>query len=172
MDPVSLPCNILLRTQLLYNLPLTVNDISLLVSNGTNCLNLFHPIRILVSTAATVQLRSIVMSRPMSTCVSVFVHSHNPKTTRPNFTKFFVHVAYGHGLILLLTVLRCYVLPVTDVCLGSFKGNRANDIVAHVQLCKRPHPHDLLRFFHSSKFTAHFQLASTLTNTFTPTQTD
>ena len=38
---VSLPCNILLRTQLLYNLPLTVNDISLLVSNGTNCLNLF-----------------------------------------------------------------------------------------------------------------------------------
>ena len=30
---VSLPCNILLRTQLLYNLPLTVNDISLLVSN-------------------------------------------------------------------------------------------------------------------------------------------
>jgi len=33
--------------QLLYNLPLTVNDISLLVSNGTNNLNLFHPIRIL-----------------------------------------------------------------------------------------------------------------------------
>jgi len=33
---VSLPCNILLHTQLLYNLPLTVNDISLLVSNGTN----------------------------------------------------------------------------------------------------------------------------------------
>jgi len=37
-------CNILLCTQLLYNLPLTINDISLLVSNGTNCLNLFHPI--------------------------------------------------------------------------------------------------------------------------------
>jgi len=50
---VSLPCNILLRTQLLYNLPLTINDISLLVSNGTNCLNLFHRIRILVSTAAS-----------------------------------------------------------------------------------------------------------------------
>jgi len=31
---VSLRCNILLRTNLLYNLPLTVNDISLLVSNG------------------------------------------------------------------------------------------------------------------------------------------
>jgi len=45
---VLLPCNILLRTQLLYNLPLTVNDISLLASNGTNCLNLFHPIRIVV----------------------------------------------------------------------------------------------------------------------------
>jgi len=42
---VSLPYNILLLTQLLYNLPLTVNDISLLVSNRTNCLNLFHPIR-------------------------------------------------------------------------------------------------------------------------------
>jgi len=39
---VSLPCNILLCTQLLYNLPLTINDISLLISNGTNCLNLFH----------------------------------------------------------------------------------------------------------------------------------
>jgi len=38
---VSLQCNILLCTQLLYNLPLTINDISLLVSNGTNCLNLF-----------------------------------------------------------------------------------------------------------------------------------
>jgi len=50
---VSLPCNILLRTQLLYNLPLTINDISLLVSSGTNCLNLFRPIRILVSTAAS-----------------------------------------------------------------------------------------------------------------------
>ena len=42
---VSLPCNILLCTQLLYNLPLTINDISLLVSNSTNCLNLLHPIQ-------------------------------------------------------------------------------------------------------------------------------
>jgi len=33
---VSLPCNILLHTQLLHNLPLTINDIHLLVSNGTN----------------------------------------------------------------------------------------------------------------------------------------
>jgi len=38
MGQVLLPCNILLRTQLLYSLPLTVNDISLLVSNGTNML--------------------------------------------------------------------------------------------------------------------------------------
>jgi len=37
---VSLPCNILLHTQLLYNLPLIINDISLLVSNSTNCQNL------------------------------------------------------------------------------------------------------------------------------------
>jgi len=50
---VSLSCNILLHTQMLYNLPLTINDIALLVSYGTNCLNLFHPIRILVSAAAT-----------------------------------------------------------------------------------------------------------------------
>ena len=36
---VSLPCSILLCTQLLYNLPLLISDVSLLVSNGTNCLN-------------------------------------------------------------------------------------------------------------------------------------
>jgi len=50
---VSLPCSILLHTQLLYSLPLPINDISLLVSNGTNCRNLFHPIQILASTAAS-----------------------------------------------------------------------------------------------------------------------
>jgi len=50
---VSLPCSILLRAQLLYSLSLLINDITLLVSNGTNCLNLFHPIRILASTAAS-----------------------------------------------------------------------------------------------------------------------
>jgi len=52
MGQVSLPCNIVFHTKLLYNLPLTVNDISLLVSNCTKCLNLFHPIRILASAAA------------------------------------------------------------------------------------------------------------------------
>jgi len=36
---ISLPCNILLRTQLLYNLRLII--MSLLVSSGSNCLNLF-----------------------------------------------------------------------------------------------------------------------------------
>jgi len=41
---VSLPCNILLRTQLLYNLPVIINDTFLLVSNGTNCQYLFQPI--------------------------------------------------------------------------------------------------------------------------------
>jgi len=50
---VSLPCNILLCTQLLYRLPLIINDISLLVSNGTNCQNLFNSFRILASTAAS-----------------------------------------------------------------------------------------------------------------------
>jgi len=42
---ISLPCNILLCTQLLYNLPLTFNDTSLLVGSGAYCLNLFHPVR-------------------------------------------------------------------------------------------------------------------------------
>jgi len=46
-------CNILLRTQLLYSLPVIINDISIFASNGTNCLNLFHPIRTLVSTTAS-----------------------------------------------------------------------------------------------------------------------
>jgi len=50
---VSLPCNILLHTQLLYSLPLLINDISLLVRSGTSCLNLFHPVWILASTAAS-----------------------------------------------------------------------------------------------------------------------
>ena len=58
----SLPCNILLCTQLLYNLLLTINDISLLVSNGINSLNLFHPIRILVSTAASASPSTLSMS--------------------------------------------------------------------------------------------------------------
>jgi len=38
-------------------------------------------------------VRSIVMS--MSVCLSV--RSHNSKTTRPNFTKFFVRIACGPG---------------------------------------------------------------------------
>jgi len=59
---VSLLCNILLRTQLLYNLPLTINDMSSLVSNGTNCLNLFHPFRILASTAASASPSTLNMS--------------------------------------------------------------------------------------------------------------
>jgi len=59
---VLLPCNILLHTQLLYNLPLTINDISLLASNGTNCLNLFYPIRILVSTATSASPSTLNMS--------------------------------------------------------------------------------------------------------------
>jgi len=33
--------------------------------------------------------------------VCLFVCSHNSKTTWLNFTKFFVHIAYGRGLVLL-----------------------------------------------------------------------
>ena len=59
---VSLPCNMLLRTQLLYNLPLIINDTSLFVSSGTNCLYLFQPIRILASTAASASQSTLSIS--------------------------------------------------------------------------------------------------------------
>jgi len=62
MGQVSLPCNILLHTQLLYNLPLTINDISLLISNGTNCLHLFHRIQILVYTVRKQESSKIIKS--------------------------------------------------------------------------------------------------------------
>jgi len=54
--------SILLRTQLLYSLPLLINDISLLVSNGTNCLNLSHPIWILASTDASASSSTLSVS--------------------------------------------------------------------------------------------------------------
>ena len=59
---VPLPCNMLLRTQLLYNLPVIINDTSLLLSSGTNCLNLFQPILILASTAASTSPSTLSMS--------------------------------------------------------------------------------------------------------------
>ena len=58
---VSLPCNMLFHTQLLYSLPLIISDTSLLVSNATKCLDLFQPVRILASTAASA-------SHPHSAC--------------------------------------------------------------------------------------------------------
>ena len=59
---VSLPCNMLLRTQLLYNFPLIIKDTSLLVSSGTSCLNLRQPIRILASTTASASPSTLSMS--------------------------------------------------------------------------------------------------------------
>ena len=59
---VSLPCSMLLLTQLLYNLPLIIKDTSLLVSSGTSCLNLFQPIRIPASTAASASPSTLSMS--------------------------------------------------------------------------------------------------------------
>jgi len=46
------------------NLSVTINDISLLVSNGTNCLNLFHPTQILVSTAVSASLSTLNIMSP------------------------------------------------------------------------------------------------------------
>jgi len=43
---VSLPGNIQLQTQLLYNFTLIINDTSLLVSRGTSCLNLYHSLQL------------------------------------------------------------------------------------------------------------------------------
>jgi len=59
---ISFSFQVSLHTQLLYNLPLTINDLSLLVSNGTNGLNLFQLIRILVSTAASASPSTLNMS--------------------------------------------------------------------------------------------------------------
>ena len=49
-------------TTVLYNLPLIIKDMSLLVSSGTNCLNLFQPILILASTAASASPSTLNMS--------------------------------------------------------------------------------------------------------------
>jgi len=67
-DQVSLPCNVLLRTQLLFNFPLIIKDTSLLVSSGTSCLNLFQPIRILASTTASASPSNFALA-PLSTLV-------------------------------------------------------------------------------------------------------
>ena len=40
---ISLPCNIQLCVQPLYNFPLIRSETSLFVSRDTSCLNLFHP---------------------------------------------------------------------------------------------------------------------------------
>ena len=70
---VSLLCNMLLCTQLLCNLPLIINDTSLLVSSGTNCLNLFQPILILASTAASASPSTLNMS-PRKVVERIFEH--------------------------------------------------------------------------------------------------
>ena len=56
---VSLLCSMLLRTQLLYSLPVLI---SLLVSTGTNYLNLFYWIRILASTATSASPSTLSIS--------------------------------------------------------------------------------------------------------------
>ena len=71
---VSLPCNMLLCTQLLYNLPLIIKDTSLLVSSGTSCLNLFQPIQILASTAASASPSTLYKSIYKTCCIFHNIH--------------------------------------------------------------------------------------------------
>ena len=90
---VSLPCNIPLRAQWLYNLPLIINDMSMLVSSGTNCLNLFQPIRILASTAAWELTPSLTETWfcLSSTCArqeSLTVSSRKPCTQKHCYQQF------------------------------------------------------------------------------------
>jgi len=74
----------------------------LLPTGGTCCpVLLFHPVE---------GMQGSVMSRPVSVCLSV--RSHNSKTTRPNFTNLFTHVALAIARSIPVSVaIRC-VLPV------------------------------------------------------------
>jgi len=103
MGQVSIQCNILLCTQLLYNLSLTLKDISLLVSNSTNCINLFHPIRILASTAASASLSTLNMSPKLNETYPLTqdLHWHQ-----------YLHLCILHQLPLQTNVfITLYMLP-------------------------------------------------------------
>jgi len=65
-------------------------------------------------------MQSVVMS--MSVCLSVC--SRNSKTARSNFTKFFVHVACGHGLVLLWQQwnMLCISSEFVDDIIFSYHG--------------------------------------------------
>ena len=77
----------------LNSLPLLISDISQLVSNGTNCLNLFHPIRILASTAAsaspsTLNISPTVGSRtyPLPLLAKLYIVSSHTVPCKRHFT--------------------------------------------------------------------------------------
>ena len=97
---VSLPCSILLRTQLLYSLPLLINDISILVSHGTKCLNLFHPIGLSSSTSC----RSATSFEPV--CDQIAEREENEKKRitylKLNYVK---HKHLLHGELLWFIIL-------------------------------------------------------------------
>ena len=73
-------------------------------------------------------VRSIVMT---DECACLSVHSHNSKATRPNLTKFFVHVAYGSDSILLWG--RCNMLC-TSVFVDDVMFSRSGHMARHVGL--------------------------------------
>ena len=90
---VSLPCNILLRTQLLYNLPLTVNDIFSTLS--------FHSLSLLIRSssvsAITARLSvynnsctSVQKSQLKSLQLEIVVESHLRVSELPLFDRLYI----------------------------------------------------------------------------------
>jgi len=69
---------ILLCTQLLYSLPFLINDISLLICSGTE---LFHPTRILASTAAAASQCTLNMSPKYQNLSTKFIFALAPIST-------------------------------------------------------------------------------------------
>ena len=109
---VSLPCNILFHTQLLYNLPLISNDTSLLLSHSANCLTLFQPIRILATTAAWA-LPSTLKQQNLSTNSS-FALASTSTPVRPASTNKWLH-HFRHATFYTTTLLVYPILTASTL---------------------------------------------------------
>ena len=84
----------LLRTQLLYNLPLIIKDTSLLVSSGTSCLNLFQPIHVPLITKYVYQISWLGMEKTKPNTTKARIHQskemyYNTKKLKPGLVAFY-----------------------------------------------------------------------------------